>query len=201
MGSGQSLYPGGVSRTELEARLRGIRNDIRQLASEAASVTARTVITTYIAQTIKILNYSDLQGIPTTFTPSAHAVTHAVGGSDVLTPAAIGVIPAYDQALGFVGVPVASALTWALVGRASTISAASPGSAYARVLPTAAWTAIIQVNGVSQGTIQISTAGVITWGIGADIVLVAGDRLELVAPNPADATAADIQVVLEASLS
>jgi hypothetical protein len=42
-------------------------------------------------------NYGDLQNIPGSFTPSAHAATHASNGSDPITPASIGA----QSALGF----------------------------------------------------------------------------------------------------
>lgn len=106
-------------------------------------------------------------------------------------------IATYDLTLGFVGVPAASALDWALAPRVAVISAADPGSAYARTLPSAAWSFDIQVNGVSVGSVSISAAGVVNWTVGSDITLAAGDRLELVAPAAPDSTGADIQVAFK----
>jgi len=202
------LYPGGVSQAELEARLRQIRNEIRQLAAEAGSQSAQTLITTYIARAVTTLNYSDLSNVPTSFNPSAHAATHAAAGTDPLAPADIG---AYTTAqvdallaalanarLGYVGMPTASQLDWLLVARDLTIPAADPGVAFARTNPADGdWIATVQLNGASQGTLTISTAGLVSWAVGADIVLAAGDRLELVAPATPDSVAADIQVAFK----
>lgn len=108
---------------------------------------------------------------------------------------------AYHVALGFVGSPTAGQIDWTLIGAAVTIIATEPGQAYARTAPTdGAWIATIQRNGASVGTIEVSTAGAVTWTIVSDITLAAGDRLELVAPNPADSTLADAQVLLAATL-
>jgi hypothetical protein len=53
------------------------------------------------------------------------------------------------------------------------------------------------VNGAGADTLTISTAGVVTWSIASDLALAAGDRLELMAPSPADSTAADIQAAFK----
>ena len=36
------------------------------------------------------LGWSDIKGKPTSFSPSAHAATHATGGADAISPASIG---------------------------------------------------------------------------------------------------------------
>ena len=41
-------------------------------------------------QKVGVVNWNDIAGKPTSFTPSAHASTHASGGSDPITPAQIG---------------------------------------------------------------------------------------------------------------
>ena len=104
----------------------------------------------------------------------------------------------YDLVLGFVGNPSASVLDWLLVGRSVTIASADPGEAYARTTPSdGTWTATIKKNGTSVGTLDITTGGVVSWTVGSDISLAAGDRIEVVAPNPADSTLADVQILLQ----
>ena len=104
----------------------------------------------------------------------------------------------YDMLLGFTGPISASVLDWILVGRACFIDNTAPGEAFARTLPSADWTADIQKNGTGVGTVTISSAGVVTWSIASDISLAAGDRIELVAPDPADGTIEDVQVAFRA---
>lgn len=141
----------------------------------------------------------DLGGIGTTPGTVEVPVLLATSASAGVLLRVGGGIP-YDLALGFVGTPAASALDWLLAGRGITIASADPGSAYARTLPADGdWTATIQKNGTSVGAVTISTLGAVTWSVAADIVLAAGDRLELVAPDPADSAAADVQVVLRGS--
>ena len=41
-------------------------------------------------QKIGVVNWNDISGKPTSFTPNAHKDTHAIGGTDVLTPQDIG---------------------------------------------------------------------------------------------------------------
>lgn len=107
----------------------------------------------------------------------------------------------YDVLLGFVGTPDASVLDWMLVGRAATIAASAPGEAYARTLPADGdWTATLRKNGSSVGSVTISTAGAVSWGVSSDIVVAPGDRLELLAPGTADSALADIQVLLRGSV-
>ena len=104
----------------------------------------------------------------------------------------------FDKALGFAGAPTASQVAWALIQRSCVILAADPGSAYARTNPSDGdWVAALQVNGAGADTLTISTAGVVTWSIASDLALAAGDRLELMAPSPADSTAADIQAAFK----
>lgn len=100
----------------------------------------------------------------------------------------------YDLQLGFVGAPDAGATDIVLSARAVTIDDADPGEVYVRVNPTSAATIAIHKNGVSVGSISITTGGVASWTVAADIVLARGDLLALVAPTPADSTLADVLV-------
>jgi len=49
-------------------------------------------------QKIGVVNWNDISGKPTSFTPNAHKNTHAIGGTDVLTPQDIGAAAQTDFA-------------------------------------------------------------------------------------------------------
>src|SRR5690606_22540326 len=104
----------------------------------------------------------------------------------------------YDLQLGFAGAPGAGAADVVLAPRAVTIDDADPGEVHVGTNPTDGTATIdIQVNGVSVGSISITTGGVVTWSLAADIELSAGDTLALVAPSPADSTLADVLVAFK----
>lgn len=64
--------------------------------------------------------------------------------------------------------------------------------------PTAVAAFDVQKNEASIGSISISTSGVFTFNTtGAGVSMVAGDRIKIVAPNPQDATLADVAVTLK----
>lgn len=100
----------------------------------------------------------------------------------------------YDLQMGFIGAPDAAAVDTILAPRSLNISAADPGEVHVGAAPAASVTLGVRRNGVSVGSLQISAAGVATWSIGADISLSVGDRISLVAPDPADATLEDVIV-------
>ena len=73
--------------------------------------------------------------------------------------------------------------------------------AYADVAATAATSLDLQKNGVSFGSIDFaigSNAG--TFTNASEVSFAAGDRLSVIAPNPADATLADLTIALSATL-
>lgn len=92
---GNDAFPGGQTRADIEARFQRLSSQLRRIAAQEAASAVRSTVTQFIAKTVSILNYSDLQGIPASFNPSAHAGTHAIAGSDPVSPASIG---AYTQA-------------------------------------------------------------------------------------------------------
>lgn len=104
----------------------------------------------------------------------------------------------YDLQLGFFGTPDAGSEDLILAARAVTIDDADPGEVFVGATPGDGTATIdIQKNGVSVGSIDITTGGDITWTVAADIELTAGDRLSLVAPSPADSTLADVIVAFK----
>ena len=84
-----SIFPGGDDRASLEARFEALSAQLRRLTVQYSQQAVQQAVQ-IVAKTIDVVNYSDLRGIPTSFNPSAHAATHAIGGSDPLTPAMIG---------------------------------------------------------------------------------------------------------------
>lgn len=81
--------------------------------------------------------------------------------------------------------------------RAVTIAGNAAGSrGHISTNPTATMTFDVQKNGVSTGSISISTGGAFTFTTtsGDPISLAAGDRLQVFAPNPQDATGSDVSV-------
>lgn len=82
-----------------------------------------------------------------------------------------------------------------------TISDNFAGSnADVRTLPTATAVFTVQVNGVTVGTISISTLGVATFNTtGAGLTLVAGDTLSIIPPSPEDATLAGVAFSIAAT--
>jgi hypothetical protein len=69
--------------------------------------------------------------------------------------------------------------------------------------PTATFAMDVTANGASIGMISVATGGVVTFTTtgGTAKSMIAGDRLEVVAPASPDATAADIAVTLAAALA
>lgn len=108
----------------------------------------------------------------------------------------------HDFTLGFTGVPDAAAFDWLLASRAATIASSDPGEAFPLVNPADGdWVATLQKNGVSVGTVTISTAGAVSWSVASDVTLAAGDRIGLLAPDPADSALSDVQVAVRAVLT
>lgn len=102
----------------------------------------------------------------------------------------------YDLQMGFAGQPDAGAADLLIVARNVTVYASSPGSVYVGTNPTAPATIGVERNGVNVGEIEIAANGTVTWDLASDISLDAGDRIALVAPDPADASLADVIVAL-----
>jgi hypothetical protein len=143
--------------------------------------------------------FTDLSDTPSDYTGSGgkFVAVKSDGTGLEFADAPTGASP-YDLQLGFAGAPGAGAADVVLAPRAVTIDDADPGEVYVGTNPTDGTATIdIQVNGVSVGGIDITTGGVVTWDLSADIQLNAGDTLALVAPSPADSTLADVIVALK----
>ncbi len=106
----------------------------------------------------------------------------------------------YDIVTRFSGTPTAGEIIWfESISRGEKISADFAGSSGSVGLnPTASFSIDVQDDGVSIGTITVTTTGQVAFasigGLAVDIA--AGSRLTLVAPAPADATIADIAITI-----
>jgi hypothetical protein len=116
----------------------------------------------------------------------------------------IGDIPVpYDLPLSFAGTPDAGALIGKLVTvRAIEFEADFAGSAgHVGVTPAATFDIDVQDDGVSIGTISISTGGIFSFTTdgGTAKSVAAGSRIEFYAPSdsPAEDTVADIAATLK----
>lgn len=118
----------------------------------------------------------------------------------VLVTSAIGGTTPYDTGFFVPGKPDAGGQVMKYTAvRAVTIPGNCAGSrGHVSTNPTSTMVFDIQKNGSSVGSISISTAGVFTFSTtsSSPIVLAAGDRLQVFAPNPQDATGADVSVTL-----
>lgn len=115
----------------------------------------------------------------------------------LLTASTSGTTP-YDLGFFVPGKPDAGGLVLKYVAaRAIVIPGNMAGSrGNVSTNPTSTMAFDVQKNGSSTGSISISTGGTFTFttSSGNPISLAAGDRLSIVAPNPQDATGADVAV-------
>ena len=157
----------------------------------AVSTTAAVLILAISGDTAESLD--DLDDVDTSGASGGDVLVYD-GDSGMWVPGAGG-NAYYDLQMGFAGSPGAGAADLFLAPRAVTIDAGDPGEVHVGTNPTDGTATIdIQVNGVSVGGIDITTGGVVTWDLSADIELEPGDVLALVAPSPADSTLADVLV-------
>ena len=109
----------------------------------------------------------------------------------------------YDIPLSYAGTPAAGALMGKLVAvRDITFDADFEGSAgHVGTNPDATFEIDVQDDGVSIGTISISTGGIFTFATdgGTPKTVASGSRIEFYAPSdsPAEATVADIAATLK----
>jgi hypothetical protein len=106
----------------------------------------------------------------------------------------------YDVVASFIGQPTNAALVFILTFTRNVSFQANWAGSEGTVgtNPTATATYTIFKNGTSIGTIVISPAGAFTFASsgGAAFSFVAGDRLTITAPSPADASLANIGITL-----
>lgn len=116
--------------------------------------------------------------------------------------AASAVTELYDLAFNFSGTPDAGAIAQIAVPRDVTLANNAGGSyASARTAATAETVFDVQENGVSIGSITFaaSAAGGV-FSISGPYQIAAGNRLAVIAPNPADSTLADISITFVLSV-
>lgn len=70
-----SQYGGGVSKNELEIRLRNLETRIRQLLSRSSDEVVRSVAVQIAATALDTVAWGDVSGKPSLFPPEAHTHT------------------------------------------------------------------------------------------------------------------------------
>ena len=105
----------------------------------------------------------------------------------------------YDVVFSYVGQPSGGATVFLLIfDRTVTFSGNLAGS-YGKCGTNPASTAVFSIlkNGTSAGSISIATGGVFTFSTtgGASLSFSAGDVMKITAPNPQDASLADVSVI------
>lgn len=115
---------------------------------------------------------------------------------------AAGQVTTHEYTLGFFPQPAPDDLDWLLISDETTISASTPGFAYARIPASQNTAFTLQHNGTAIGTVdfpQASQTGTIT--LPESLNLQPGDRLELKAGAQPDPLLADIQITLAGALA
>ena len=65
-------YPGGVSKNELEIRLRRLQDDVLRVLNRRNEADVRRITTATVANIIDTISFGDITGVPLTFPPSTH---------------------------------------------------------------------------------------------------------------------------------
>jgi len=181
----KTIFQRLLNRTE---RLKGRIADILGVAWDATPPATISALNTRLAN-VEANQGSIPDGSVTTTKLADGAVTAAK-----LAP---GATP-YDLALYVAGAVQANATLLRLVAPRSITLPTSGHQVRCAVAPAANWTATINKNGGSVGTISISagqTTGSIS--IASAVSLTAGDTLTIVAPSTADSSLRGLSVVLQ----
>lgn len=116
-------------------------------------------------------------------------------GAAVWVPLTAGGQQVYDVQMGSLGEPPDGHEDAFVAPRAFTILTADPAEVAVLTNPTDGTATIdVEVNGTPVGDIQITTGGVATVTLSADLELDPGDVLTLIFPSPADSTLAGVLV-------
>jgi hypothetical protein len=135
------------------------------------------------------LYYDD--GTSAQFVPAVASVGKLLAGQWYLVAGSLGGVPTAGLSVGLYVAALAFTLPVGLVG----------SQAVAKVAATAQTDVDVRVNGTSKGTIRWAAAATVATFVWATAVAIAiGDRVELVAPTPADATLADPAWTLRGTL-
>lgn len=142
----------------------------------------------------------DSTGTDTLGAGEARLFKLTAGGATAVTPTTSTAALAHDVGMFRVGGPPATSerMLQYVAGRAFTLPMNLTGSqGYAKTAPTSSFAVDIQKNGSSVGTATFGAASnTSTFTMASATSFTAGDRLELIAPGSADATAADISITL-----
>lgn len=136
--------------------------------------------TAWISNTITLVDWSNIDNVPTSFTPSAHAASHGSAGADSITIAA-------SQVTGLDAIPIATSQVTGLADFVRTLPAEISSKTGAYTLVAGDTNDLIQANGTFTITVPANTiptgARVDIVNTGTGVITIAGSGLTIQSKN------------------